>query len=270
MASSTDSIGHYTKTVWDNAYILSITAGKDRFDATTSEEKVPKYYENLEKLDVSQLKIGVPKEYFGDGIDDIVKEKTYQALKVLEKQGAKLVEVSVPHTKYGIVIYYIIQPAEVASNLARYDGVRYGKPRTYFADEAKRRIMIGTYSTASESFNDTYVKAAKVRTLLINEFNNAFKKVDVMIMPVASTPPFKFNEATDDPLKMYMMDVLTVTVNMTGHPGLAIPAGFTDDNRPIGIQIVGPHFSEQLLYQVAYAYERETKWYKVKPDMSWL
>lgn len=265
MASSLDSIGHFTKTVEDNAQFLQVTAGKDEKDATTPPQAVPDYRKKI-KEGVKGLKIGVPKEYFIEGLDKEVKNLTENALKALEEQGAELVEVSLPHTEYAIEVYYIIQTAEVSSNLARYDGVRYGHDRSFFSDEAKRRIMLGTYVLSAGYYDAYYKKAQQVRTLLIEDFTKAFKKVDVMITPASPTPPWKLGAKLDDPLSMYLSDIFTVHTNLTGHPGLAVPIGFTN-GLPVGMQILGPHFSEDLLYRVGYSYEQVNPVWKTKPNL---
>lgn len=265
MASSLDSIGHFTKTIEDNALILNVTAGQDKMDATTPPINVPDYSKDIAK-GVKGLKIGIPKEYFTEGMDDKIKDLVRKALKVLEQQGAELIEISLPHTEYAIACYYIIQPSEVSSNLARYDGIRYGNNRSYFGDEAKRRIMLGTYTLSAGYYDAYYKKAMQVRTLTIKDYEEAFKKADVIIAPVSPTLPWKLGEKVDDPLKMYLSDIFTVTANIAGVPGLAIPIGFSNE-LPVGLQIIGPQFSEELLYQVGYAYEKETQWYKKKPNI---
>lgn len=260
MASSLDAIGHLTKAVFDSAVLLAITAGADGFDATSPSVPVPDYTKNLKK-GIKNLKIGIPKEYLTQGLDEEIKEKTHQAIKQLGKLGAKVIEVSLPHTQYALAVYYIIQPAEVSSNLARYDGIRYGFGRQNFADEAKRRIMLGTFTLSAGYWEAYYLKAMKVRTLIKKDFDEVFKKVDVLITPVSPTPPFKIGEKRDDPLKMYLSDIFTVTANLAGIPGLSIPAGFIN-NLPVGLQILGPQFSEELIFQVAYSYEQATKYYQ--------
>lgn len=266
MASSLDSIGHFTKTVEDSALFLNVTAGKDELDSTTSLEKVPDYTKNLNK-DIKGVRIGVPKEYFVDGMDNKVKENAEAAIKFYEDQGAVIEEISLPHTEYAIACYYIIQPAEVSSNLARYDGIRYGNGRNSFGAEAKRRIMLGTFTLSVGYYDAYYKKALKVRTLLINDFNKAFEKVDAIIAPVSPTPPWKLGEKANDPLAMYLSDVLTVTANITGHPGLSIPSGFIE-GLPTGIQIIGPSFQEGLLFNLGHAYEQAHEWKERNPDGS--
>lgn len=265
MASSLDSIGHLTQSVTDAALVLGVTAGKDLQDATTPEVKVPDYLKNLKK-GVRGFKIGVPKEYFRQGIDKSVREVVEKAIKQFEKLGAKLVNISLPHTQYALAVYYIIQPAEVSSNLARYDGIRFGFPRDRFTDEAKRRIMLGTYTLSAGYYEAYYLKAMQVRTLIKEDFDKAFTKVDVIVAPVSPTLPFKLGEKLDDPLKMYLSDIYTVTANLVGIPGLAIPAGFVN-NLPVGIQLLGPEFSEDLLFRAGYAYEQATDWHKRRPKL---
>lgn len=265
MASSLDSIGHFTKTVRDNALYLQVTAGHDTKDATTPDESVPDYLKNLEK-GVKDLKIGVPKEYFIEGLDSNIKTHIEDALKFYESQGAEIIDVSLPHTQYAIEVYYIVQTAEVSSNLARYDGIRYGFDRSHFGDEAKRRIMLGTYVLSAGYYDAYYKKAMKVRTLLIRDFEEVFKKVDVLVTPASPSMPWKLGEKTDDPLKMYLSDIFTVHANLVGVPGLSVPAGF-HDGLPIGMQILGPHFREDLLYRVAHTYETQHPWWKTKPNL---
>ncbi len=265
MASSLDTMGSLTKRVKDAAIILKVIAGKDFYDSTTVEKKVPDYLKSLKK-GIKGLKIGVPKEYFVEGMNSKVREKIEEAIKVLKTLGGKIFEVSLPHTKYAIAAYYIIQPSEVSSNLARYDGIRYGFPRDKFGDEAKRRIMIGTFALSSGYYEAYYLKAMQVRTLIKKDFEEVFKKVEILVAPVSPTPPFKLGEKTSDPLKMYLSDILTATANLAGIPSLAIPCGFVD-NLPVGFQILGPHFSEEILFRVGYHYEEETFWYKEKPKI---
>jgi len=265
MASSLDSIGHLTQSVTDAALVLNITAGKDPLDATTPEVKVPDYLKNLKK-GIKGLKIGIPKEYFQQGMNDKVKEAVKKAINNFEKLRTKLINISLPHTQYALAVYYIIQPAEVSSNLARYDGIRFGFPRDRFTDEAKRRIMLGTYTLSTGYYEAYYLKAMQVRTLIKEDFDRAFAKVDVILAPASPTLPFKLGEKVDDPLKMYLSDIFTVTANLAGIPGLVIPAGFVN-NLPVGIQILGPQFSEDLLFRVGYAYEQATDWHKRRPKL---
>ncbi|MFZ5366407.1 MAG: Asp-tRNA(Asn)/Glu-tRNA(Gln) amidotransferase subunit GatA [Patescibacteria group bacterium] len=268
-ASSLDTVGPMGKTVEDCALVLETIAGKDEHDSTSSTLSPPRYTEFLKK-GIKNVKIGIPKEYFVEGVDEKVKEKVEKAIKVLEMSGAKISKVSLPYTKYAIATYYLIAPSETSSNLARYDGIRYGFSRESFGDEAKRRIMLGTYALSAGYYEAYYLKAMQVRTLIKKDFDEAFKKVDVLLAPVSPTPPFKLGEKVDDPLQMYLSDIFTVTANLAGIPGLAIPAGFIDSSTgslPVGIQILGPQFSEELLFQVGYAYEQETKWHKRRPPL---
>ncbi|PJE68472.1 Asp-tRNA(Asn)/Glu-tRNA(Gln) amidotransferase GatCAB subunit A [Candidatus Shapirobacteria bacterium CG10_big_fil_rev_8_21_14_0_10_38_8] len=258
MASSLDCMGHLTKTVEDSALILGVTAGFDPKDATSSNKPVEDYLEGIRgNRGTRRIRIGLPKEYFGEGLDARIKEKILGALGVLEDLGAKIIEVSLPHTKYALAAYYIIQPAEVSSNLARYDGIRFGNDRDKFGDEAKRRIMLGTYILSAGYYDAYYLKAMKVRTLIKRDFNEVFKKVDVLISPVSPNPPFKLGEKVNDPMQMYLADIYTVTANLAGIPGLSIPAGFVD-GLPVGMQILGPQFSEKMLFQVGKIYEQST------------
>jgi aspartyl-tRNA(Asn)/glutamyl-tRNA(Gln) amidotransferase subunit A len=265
MGSSFDSIGHMTKTVWDNAYVLSITAGKDELDATTSNFSVPDYTSNLEKS-IAGLKVGVIKEFMTDGMNPEVRNVTQTAYKRLEEKGCKLVEISLPHIDYAMATYYILIPAEVSSNLGRMDGVRFGFSRDHFGDEAKRRIMIGTYTLSAGYYEAYYNKALKVRTLIKQDFEKAFEKVDVIAAPVSPSLPFKLGEKANDPLSMYLSDIYVCPMNLAGVPSLAVPAGYAN-GFPVGIQFAGPHFSEHLLYQIAYQYEQARGYLHLKPKL---
>ncbi len=268
MSSSLDSIGHLTKTVEDSALILNITAGNDPKDSTTPNVPVPNYTESLGKS-VKGIKIGVPKEYTTEvgGLDIEILSLFEETLQELHKLGAEIKKISLKHTKYANACYYVIQPAEVSSNLARYDGIRYGNGRETFGEEAKRRIMLGTYALSAGYYDAYYKKAMQVRTLIKEDFENTFKEVDAIIAPVSPTPPWKIGEKINDPLKMSLSDIFTVTANLAGVPGLSVPSGFTKDNLPTGIQILGPQFSEERLFQVGHAYEQATKFYERKPDI---
>lgn len=265
MTSSTDSIGHFTKTVWDNAYILSITAGKDPYDATSSNTTVENYLSEIDK-GVKGLKIGIAKEYIEqlkpDVVDDFMK-----SIEILTSLGVEIINISLPHTEYGVATYYIITPAEVSSNLSRFTGIRFGQERSTFGAENKRRIMIGTYCLSSGYYDAYYLKAQKVRTLIVEDFNKAFNVVDAIVAPVSADYPPKLGESTVDPITSYMVDALTIPANMAGIPSLSVPAGFRD-GLPRGIQFMGPHFSEKLLYQIGYAFEQETEFYKITPKLS--
>ncbi|MBP6098583.1 MAG: Asp-tRNA(Asn)/Glu-tRNA(Gln) amidotransferase subunit GatA [Candidatus Levybacteria bacterium] len=268
MASSLDSIGHFTKTVEDSARILEITQGADGYDATIRQSPDEKtlYLPSIKK-GIKGLRVGIPKEFTASGLSPNVKKIFDESLKTLEELGAIFEEVSLPHTEYGIATYYIIQPSEVSSNLARYDGVRFGHDRSYFGKEAKRRIMLGTYTLSSGYYDAYYKKAMQVRTLVKKDFDDAFGKVDVLMSPVSPTPPWKFGEKANNPLEMYLSDALTVTINLAGVPGLSVPAGFTQDLLPVGIQFIGPHFSENMLFQTGYAFEQETRFFEHNPTL---
>lgn len=279
MASSLDSIGHFTRTVEDSALILNITAGKDGYDSTVADREKEDYMMDLQK-DIKKLKIGVPKEYTTNALDKATKEVFEKAVKTLEELGTEIVEISLPHTEYAIATYYIIQPSEVSSNLARFDGIRFGKDRSHFGKEAKRRIMLGTFTLSSGYYDAYYKKAMQVRTLIIDDFKKAFSKassnsigVDAIVAPVSPTPPWQFGEKANDPLKMYLSDALTVPVNLAGVPAISVPAGFSHSTGsdqamlPIGIQFIGPHFSEKLLFQIASNFERQTEFWKQLPKL---
>ncbi|MCL4364065.1 Asp-tRNA(Asn)/Glu-tRNA(Gln) amidotransferase subunit GatA [Patescibacteria group bacterium] len=263
MASSFDTIGHMTKTVYDNAKVLEVTAGVDPYDSTTVPEKVGSYTKVLGQS-IKGLKIGLPKEYFVEGLDKKIDESIRNSLQVFEKLGATIQEISLPYTDYAMAAYYILVPSEVSSNLSRFDGVRYGKAREVFGAEAKRRIMLGSYTLSSGYYDAYYLKAAKVRTLIKQDFEKAFEKVDVIVAPTSPTLPFKIGEKTDDPLAMYLSDIFLCPVNLAGIPGLSIQSGFVDD-LPVGMQLMGPQFSEELLYKTAYLFEKETEYYKIHP-----
>jgi aspartyl-tRNA(Asn)/glutamyl-tRNA(Gln) amidotransferase subunit A len=265
MASSFDSIGHLTRTVYDNALILAATAGKDDLDATTTAVKVPPYTRNLGGS-IKGWRIGVPREYFIEGVEKEVEERTQAAVDVFQRLGAEIKEISLPHTKYAMASYYILVPSEISSNLARFDGLRFGRGRETFGAEAKRRIMLGTYTLSAGYYDAYYLKAAKVRTLVRRDFEEAFANVDVVLAPTSPTPPFKLGEKTASPLQMYLSDIFLCPVNLAGIPSLSVPAGFVGD-LPVGIQLIGPAFSEEKLYQAGYAFEQETKYYERKPEI---
>ena len=264
MASSTDSIGHLTKTVWDSASVLSVTAGFDPLDATSSQEPVEAYQQKLKP----NLKwtIGVPKEFM-IGLDSKVHDATNRALHVLQKNGHIIKKISLPTIKYAYPIYAIVQSSEVSSNLARFDGVRYGNDRSTFQDEARRRIMIGTHSLSAGYAARYYKQAMKGRTILIKEFNKAFSEVDIIAGPVYPFKPFKIGERENDPLQMYLSDVLTVPANLTGHPAVSVPIEFVD-GLPNGLQIIAPHFQESRMFSVAQEVEDEYRMYTHKPKLA--
>ena len=258
MASSLDSIGHITTSVEDSALILGKTAGLDPYDATTSKNLVDDYLKNID-VDIKGKKIGIVKEYLSDEIDSEILEKTKSAISLYEKLGAEIIEISLPNSEYALASYYVITWSEVSSNLARFDGIRFGKSRDNFGDEAKRRIMLGTYALSSGFYDEFYIKAQKVRTLIIQDFKNAFKEVDAILAPVSPVMPPKIGEVVSDPMKNYLMDILTVPVNLAGIPALSLPSGFSKEGLPIGIQLIGDHFSEKKLYNLGYNFERASK-----------
>ena len=265
MASSLDSIGHITKTVMDSAIVLNATAGPDGFDATLHENKPGDYTKNI-KNGIKGMKFGIPKEFVGEGLSKDVSDIFEKTIETLKSLGAEIVDISLPNTEYGIATYYIIQPSEVSSNLARYDGIRFGNKRTEFGEESKRRIMLGTFTLSSGYYDAYYKKAMQVRTLIKNDFEKVFEEVDALIAPVSPALPWKLGEKNNDPLAMYLSDALTVTANIAGIPSLAVPAGFANE-LPVGIQIMGPQFSEEKLFQIGYAYEQATEFYKQTPKL---
>ncbi|MEK7534374.1 MAG: Asp-tRNA(Asn)/Glu-tRNA(Gln) amidotransferase subunit GatA [Patescibacteria group bacterium] len=267
MASSLDSPGPITKTVEDSALILQVLAGKDSFDATTSPKKVPYYTKNLNRS-IEKVKIGVSNDYF-EGVDQEVQNGVHNALKVLEKKGAIIKTIKLFPPKYAIAVYTILQRSEVSSNLARYDGIRYGNDRSYFGDEAKRRIMLGTYTLSAGYYDQYYNKAQKVRTLIIQDFEKAFNPstggVDVIIGPTSPSTALPLGSSKNHPMFGEMADVLVEPSSIAGLPGISVPCGFSKQGLPIGMQIIGPQFSEALILNVAYKYEQETEWHKQKP-----
>ncbi len=248
MASSLDCPGPFGRTTEDVETIFNVMKGEDGKDGTVVSNK----YEVISNK--SKLKIGIPKEYFVEGIDREVEKSVLSAAKIFKKEGIELVDISLPHTKYAISVYYIIQPAEVSSNLGRYDGIRYGNTRDSFGAEAKRRIMLGTYVLSAGYYDAYYLKAMKVRSKIIEDFDKAFETVDAIIAPVSPTPAFKLGEKAQDPLKMYLADILTVAADLAGIPGLAIPSGFTTNGLPLGFQLLGPRFSENVLFALGKLY----------------
>jgi aspartyl-tRNA(Asn)/glutamyl-tRNA(Gln) amidotransferase subunit A len=268
-ASSLDHIGPLTKTVRDTAIILGVIAGHDPMDSTSARVPVPDFEKELQRP-VKGLKIGIAKEYFGEGLDAEVGAAVEAAIAGLKKQGLEVVPISLPHTKYAVPTYYVIATAEASANLARYDGVRYGyrsaKARTLaemyrrsrdegFGAEVKRRIMLGTYALSAGYYDAYYLKAQRVRTLLARDFEAAFQKVDAIVTPTAPTPAFKLGEKTDDPLAMYLADIYTVTGDLVGVPGISVPCGKTPTGLPIGLQVLGKHFDESTILRVAQAVE---------------
>src|SRR6202142_1663419 len=269
-ASSLDHIGPFAKTVKDVALMLRTIAGRDPMDSTSADVPVPDYVAELEKP-VRGLKLGVAKEYFGDGLDDEVRHAVESAIDKLKSLGCEVVPVSLPHTPYAIPTYYLIATAEASSNLARYDGVRYSyrargvkslsemyrRSRDEgFGAEVKRRIMLGTYALSAGYYDAYYLKAQKVRTLLTRDFEEAFRKVDAIVTPTSPTAAFRLGEKSNDPLAMYLADIYTVTADLAGIPGISIPCGETKEKLPIGLQILGKHFDEATILRIAHAYEQ--------------
>jgi aspartyl-tRNA(Asn)/glutamyl-tRNA(Gln) amidotransferase subunit A len=268
-ASSLDHIGPLTRTVKDAAIILRVIAGRDRMDSTSADVPVPDYEAELAKP-VNGLKIGVPKEYFGEGLDPEVRAAVESGIARLREAGCEIVPISLPHTKYAIPTYYVIATAEASANLARFDGVRYGyrskSARTLsemyrksrdegFGPEVKRRIMLGTYALSSGYYDAYYLKAQRVRTLLTRDFEQAFQKLDAIVTPTAPTPAFKLGEKTDDPLAMYLADIYTVTADLAGVPGISVPCGQSSSGLPIGLQVLGRHFDESTILRLGRALE---------------
>jgi aspartyl-tRNA(Asn)/glutamyl-tRNA(Gln) amidotransferase subunit A len=283
-ASSLDQIGPLTKDVRDAAILMNVIAGPDQFDSTSLADQVPDFTAALEK-GVTGLKLGLPKEYFVEGLDPEVEKIVRAAVANLERLGAEVVEISLPHTEYALSTYYIIAPAEASANLARFDGVRYGfrakggsglldhYGRTReegFGQEVKRRIILGTYVLSSGYYDAYYLRAQKVRTLIRQDFATAFQKVDAIVCPTSPTPAFKLGERTSDPLKMYLADIFTLAANIAGICGISVPCGFLEKEGkqlPIGLQILAKELNESTLLQVAYAYEQNTAWHKAKPAL---
>ncbi len=247
MASSLDTVGNITNNVEDSKIVYEVMKGEDKLDSTVKNSS-----SNGEN---KKIKIGIPKEYFIEGLDPEVKECVMEAKKKFEKLGVEFVDISLPNTKYGIDAYYIICPAEVSSNLGRYDGIRYGNDRKKLGDEAKRRIMLGTYVLSAGYYDAFYLKGMKVRSKMIEDFDKAFENVDAILAPVSPTSAFKIGEKVNDPLKMYLSDVFTVAVNMAGIPSIAIPSGKNKKGLPLGFQLMGPRFHEQTLFELGEMYE---------------
>lgn len=282
MASSFDCPGVFANYIEDIAILTQIMAGIDKNDATTSANPIPDYHSSLNKTNLKGLKIGLPKEYFTDSIDKEVKESVLSAAKELKKQGAELIDVSLPSTDLGIAVYYILVPSEISSNMARYDGIRFGQSKkdasdivSYYMDtrgefmepELKRRIMIGTYALSSGYYDAYYTKAAKVRTLIKNEFIEVLSKVDLILAPVSSTTAWKIGEKVDDPLKMYLVDTYTVCINVAGLPSISLPCGFDSKKLPIGFQLIGNFFKESTLLSVAHQYQQKTDYHLKKAEL---
>jgi len=279
-ASSLDQIGPITKNVRDAAILMNITSGIDPLDSTSAPLPVPDFTAVLGK-DIKGLKLGVPREYFIEGLEREVETSVKKAIKKLESLGAIPVEVSLPHTEHAVATYYILATSEASANLARYDGMRYSLRvaggdliDTYmntrakgFGPEVKRRIMLGTYALSSGYYEAYYRKAQQVRTLIKQDFEKAFKDVEVIVTPTSPTAAFSLGEKTADPLQMYLSDIFTISVNLAGVPAISIPCGFTSTNLPIGLQFIGRHFDEESILKVAHAFEQATEWHTRRPNL---
>ena len=280
-ASSLDQIGPITKDVTDSALLMNVIAGHDARDSTSANIPAPDFTRALKK-DVKGLKIGLPREYFIEGMDPEVDKAVRGAVRTLEGLGAIVKEVSLPHTGYAVATYYILATSEASSNLARYDGIKYGfraegakdlldlymKSRSQgFGPEVKRRIMLGTYALSAGYYDAYYKKGQQARTLIKRDFDEAFKFVDVIATPTAPTAAFRIGEKSADPLQMYLSDIFTISVNLAGIPGISIPCGFTSGNLPIGLQLLGKHFDEEAILHAAFAYEQASEWHKKRPRL---
>jgi aspartyl-tRNA(Asn)/glutamyl-tRNA(Gln) amidotransferase subunit A len=279
-ASSLDQIGPITKDVADAAFLLGVIAGHDPMDSTSADVPVPDYMRSLKKKDLRKLKVGVPQEFFGEGLDPEVEQAVRAAIDELKNLGAEVKDIQLPRTDAAVAVYYVLATAEASSNLARYDGVKFGlraketkdlldlymKTRQEgFGPEVKRRIMLGTYALSSGYYDAYYAKAQAVRTLICQDFEAAFNEVDVIVTPVTPTPAFKLGEKSEDPLQMYLSDIFTISVNLAGLPAIAVPCGFSKANLPIGLQLIGRAFEEETLLRAAHAYEHATQWHLKKP-----
>ena len=264
MASSLDQIGPFGKTVSDVRQVLEWISGGDGFDSNAASE--PFKVKDKKLSDLKGIKVGVPKEYFGKGLDSGVEKVIRDAIKKLEELGAEIVEISLPNTEYAIAVYYIIMASEVSSNLARFDGLRFGGDRSLFGPEPKRRIMLGTFALSTGYFDDYFIQAAKVRTLIKKDFDDAFKQVDVIVGPVSPTVAWNIGEKVSDPLAMWLSDTYTVPPSLAGIPGLSVPCGFSDE-MPVGLQILGPYMGEEMILNVGEVFEQATDWKKAKPKL---
>jgi aspartyl-tRNA(Asn)/glutamyl-tRNA(Gln) amidotransferase subunit A len=280
-ASSLDQIGPFTKDVEDCAIMMNVLAGYDPRESTSVMTEVPDYGQFIGR-DISGWKVGIPKEYFVEGIDPEVSAAINRAIDVVKKCGGQCIDISLPHTQYSVAVYYIIAPAEASSNLARYDGVKYGFRATGvrdlmemyrktrmegFGEEVKRRIMIGTYALSAGYYDAYYGKASQVRALIRRDFDEAFRECDIILTPTTPTPAFKIGEKTDDPLQMYLSDIFTISTNLAGIPGISVPCGFTASGLPIGVQFLAGHFEEGKLLQIASAFEKNAAIEKRRPSL---
>jgi len=281
-ASSLDQIGPMTKSVFDSALLLNVLSGRDPMDSTSLDEPVPDFTAGLSQ-GIKGMRLGMPAEYFREGIDPRVDRAVRDAVAHLESLGAEIVEVSLPHTDHAVAVYYIVATAEASANLARFDGVRYGHRTAKAADlldqygrtrdegfgpEVKRRIILGTYVLSSGYQDAYYLRAQKVRTLIRRDFENAFAAVDALVCPTSPVPAFRLGERADDPLQMYLADIFTIAANLAGICGISIPCGFAtegDKKLPVGLQLLGPSFGESALLRIAHAYEQSTPWHREHP-----
>jgi aspartyl-tRNA(Asn)/glutamyl-tRNA(Gln) amidotransferase subunit A len=280
-ASSLDQIGPITKDVTDTAILMNAISGYDPKDSTSVPRDVPDYTASLQQ-GLKGIVVGIPEEYFVEGLDEEVARAVQNAIKVIEELGATCKSVSLPHTEYAVAVYYLIAPAEASSNLARYDGVKYGfrdkeaqdliqmfrETRSAgFGSEVQRRIIIGTYALSAGYYDAYYGKASQVRTLIIKDFNQAFETCNALLGPVAPTPAFQLGEKLDDPLAMYLSDIFTLPASLAGVAGISVPCGFSNEGLPIGLQILTKHFDEETLIKVAYNFEQATDFHTKRPNL---
>jgi aspartyl-tRNA(Asn)/glutamyl-tRNA(Gln) amidotransferase subunit A len=281
-ASSLDQIGPITKDVRDAAFLLGAIAGHDPMDSTSADLPVPDYMKALQKKDLKKLKVGVPMEFFSEGLDPEVETAVRAAIEELKNLGGEIKDIQLPKTDAAVAVYYVVATAEASSNLARFDGVKFGlraketkdlldlymKTRQEgFGPEVKRRIMLGTYALSAGYYDAYYGKAQAVRTLICQDFQAAFQEVDVIVTPVTPTPAFKLGEKSEDPLQMYLSDIFTISASLAGLPAIALPCGFSKAGLPIGLQLIGRAFEEETLLRAAHAYEQSTQWHTKKPNI---
>jgi aspartyl-tRNA(Asn)/glutamyl-tRNA(Gln) amidotransferase subunit A len=280
-ASSLDQIGPFSQTVEDAALLLETISGHDPLDSTSYPASVPGYLNAL-KGKLKPCKLGLPKEFFGEGMDDEVRKAIDQAIAWYKEQGYEMVEISLPTTDLSVPVYYVIATAEASSNLARYDGIRYTKRSEHsenaidvyaksrgegFGEEVKRRCILGAYGLSSGYYDAYYLRAQKTRTLIRNDFEKAFQEVDAILTPTSPTPAFKFGEKSEDPISMYLSDIYTISTNLAGLPGISVPCGFSENGLPIGMQLIGQAFEEEKLLAIAHAYDRELQYGRKQPNL---
>ena len=279
--SSLDQIGVFARDVRDASMMLETVAGVDPKDSTSIDAEVPFYSQRLDH-DLSGLRLGIPEEYFGEGMQSEVKTAVEKAVKQMERLGADLIPISMPHTEMGLPVYYMVVTAECSANLSRFDGIRFGRNAQVgsmwdniraaradgFGPEVKRRIMLGTYALSVGYYDAYYLKAQQVRTLIKQDFTQAFEKVDLIACPTSPTTAFPIGEKVDDPLSMYLADVFTISANLSGNCGVSLPCGFDEQGLPIGLQFMGPHMAEEMLLQAAFAYESSTDWHLRRPELN--